>query len=127
MLALTALYFFVIPVLSIRERLFEFPQFTMPSSSSSILQVNLPTVSTQMPPLTMDLTFRIDAFSGVNFFLMGFANIGMEYSTGSLKPVSIPSPCVISSTLEANTWYHITYAVTSINLVKFAIGQSVEC
>lgn len=78
MQALSLLILLLTPFLSVKERMISFPLFTMPSSSAYTLQVNLPPISTLTPPITLDLHFRIDSTNGVNFVILGFANLGLE-------------------------------------------------
>ena len=99
----------------------------MPSSISSTLQVTIPGVSPLYAPFTLDLHFRIDSLNGANFVLLGYANLGFEQTAATLFPISIPSACDVTTTLESNKWNHITLSMTAPTSVDFALSGIVQC
>ncbi len=99
-----------------RERSLRFTAFTLPSSPTASLPINLPAISAATYPFTIDLSFQLDsvAVGGWNgFLILGFASMGGEMREGELLPVSGQSSCTLLPAIDLSTWYQLSISVTN--------------
>ena len=112
---------------ALREQLRTYDAFELSSTSPGDLALLLPPLTVSITSFTLDLSFRLDSAASSSFLLLGFSGAGVEQSTTSLRPLSFPSPCDLSTQFKPNTWNQITISVSSGALLTYSLNLTPGC